>query len=78
MIWTDLYQHGYLDVLCDTTYPSQTDIMMGRDWSHGGHGHCFRRIITAVDKRLHKYFKMHAIASWESFNLDRCGRRSRR
>ncbi|KAL8944643.1 MAG: hypothetical protein Q9216_000340 [Gyalolechia sp. 2 TL-2023] len=65
--------HGYLDVLCDQTKPTELDYKMGQEWSHGGHGQFFRRIITAVDKRFQKYFHLRAIASWEPYNLTDCG-----
>ncbi|KAL8649004.1 MAG: hypothetical protein Q9210_004658 [Variospora velana] len=70
-------EHAYFNTLCDDFHPSRRDFAEGKDWSIGGHGHCFRRIITAVDKRFFKYFKMYATGPWESFNLDRCAIRDR-
>ncbi|KAI4159903.1 MAG: hypothetical protein L6R39_000279 [Caloplaca ligustica] len=68
--------HAYFDALCDSTYPSRTDAAMGKEWLDG-HGHCFRKVITAVDKRYHKYFHMYASTLAEGLNLDRCGVRGR-
>lgn len=60
------------DVLCDHCLPTHLDSLMGPDW-RDGHGVYFRRVITAVDKRLQKYFNLRAIASWEPYKLEQCG-----
>lgn len=61
-----------LAILCDRDHPTHYDFMMGPRW-RDGHGVHFRRIITAVDKRLQKYFNLRAIASWEPYKLEQCG-----
>ncbi|KAI4169828.1 MAG: hypothetical protein LQ343_005377 [Gyalolechia ehrenbergii] len=73
-----VFFRGVLATRTQIHYMTEEEILrelgpnMGPEWTEG-HGQCFRRIIIAVDKRLQKYFKLRAIASWEPYKLEECG-----